>query len=57
MFAYRLTGTLGALDGAPSLPPGESATVCFAAPGVHRIRTTDTPYSGGFVIVDPERAR
>lgn len=33
------------------LEPGRS-DVCFTAPGVHRVRTTDEPYAGGFVIVD-----
>jgi hypothetical protein len=39
-------------DGAPSVGPGETARVCFSKPGVHRLRLTDEPYSGGFVIVD-----
>lgn len=31
--------------------PG-TTEVCFTAPGVHRVRTSDEPYAGGFVIVD-----
>ncbi len=34
-----------------SVPPGRSE-VCFLEAGVHRVRTTDEPYAGGFVIVD-----
>jgi hypothetical protein len=30
---------------------------CFAEAGVHRLRLNDRPYSGGFVIVDPELGR
>ncbi len=33
------------------LDPG-TTEVCFTEPGVHRVRTTDEPYAGGFVIVD-----
>lgn len=33
------------------LDPG-ATEVCFTEPGVHRVRTTDEPYAGGFVIVD-----
>lgn len=33
------------------LAPGITQ-VCFTEPGVHRVRTTDEPYAGGFVIVD-----
>lgn len=33
------------------LDPG-TTEVCFPEPGVHRVRTTDEPYAGGFVIVD-----
>lgn len=32
---------------------GADTSVCFADKGVHRVRTTSEPYSGGFVIVDP----
>lgn len=40
------------VDGAPvDLVPG-TTEVCFDDPGVHRVRTTDEPYAGGFVIVD-----
>ena len=40
------------VDGDPAtLPPG-AAEVCFTDTGVHRVRTTDAPYAGGFVIVD-----
>lgn len=45
--------TLRGADGRPSLAPGETASVCFSEEGVHRIRTSDEPYAGGFVIVDP----
>lgn len=34
-----------------ALPPGRSI-VCFREPGVHRVRTSDRPYAGGFLIVD-----
>lgn len=34
-----------------TLAPG-TTEVCFDDPGVHRVRTTDEPYAGGFVIVD-----
>jgi hypothetical protein len=33
---------------------GRAERRCFTEPGVHRVRLDDTPYSGGFVIVDPE---
>lgn len=39
-------------DGAPSLAPGATTRLCFSEPGVHRLRLTSEPYSGGFVIVD-----
>ena len=35
-----------------ALAAGETTTVCFSTPGVHRVRTGELPYSGGFVIVD-----
>jgi hypothetical protein len=34
--------------------PGESEQRCFDDEGVHRVRLGDRPYSGGFVIADPE---
>jgi hypothetical protein len=37
-----------------SLAPHATTRVCFARPGVHRVRTTATPDAGGFVIVDEE---
>jgi hypothetical protein len=41
--------------GAPlSLEPGTPAEVCFEHAGAKRVRLTDEPYSGGFVLVDPE---
>ncbi|MFD0277292.1 hypothetical protein ACFVHB_25760 [Kitasatospora sp. NPDC127111] len=36
----------------PRLEPGDTTRVCFADPGVVRVRTSALPYSGGFVIVD-----
>lgn len=39
------------------LEPGRLRRVCFEFPGVHRVRTSSRPYSGGFVIVDPALAR
>ncbi len=35
------------------LPPGPTE-VCFPDAGVHRTRTSDEPYAGGFVIVDED---
>lgn len=46
---YVLTGAGGSTE----LPVGRPVRVCFADTGVHRIRTSARPYSGGFVIVDP----
>ena len=42
--------------GKPSLRPGRVQKICFDTPGVHRVRTSKRPYSGGFVIVDPALA-
>lgn len=39
------------IDGQP-LDPGVPTGVCFTEPGVHRVRLTGEPYSGGFVIVE-----
>jgi hypothetical protein len=50
--AYTLSGPPGAPAGAPRLGPGAVTRVCFDTPGVHRLRTSDLPYSGGFAIVD-----
>ncbi|RKT08960.1 hypothetical protein BX285_7332 [Streptomyces sp. 1114.5] len=46
--------TLPAAVGSPRLEPGRTTTACFAAAGnaVLRVRTSDRPYAGGFVIVD-----
>ena len=41
-----------AVTGQPSLAPGATTRLCFSEPGVHRLRLTSEPYSGGFVIVD-----
>jgi hypothetical protein len=39
--------------GAPRLEPGQITRACFGpAPAVVRVRLSDKPYSGGFVIVD-----
>ncbi|MGA5821763.1 hypothetical protein ACPC54_28330 [Kitasatospora sp. NPDC094028] len=40
--------------GSPRLEPGSTTTACFASAGnaVLRVRTSDQPYAGGFVIVD-----
>ena len=47
---YKLKGVPGDV----SLVPRVSTRVCFATPGVHRVRTTANPDAGGFVIVDRE---
>ncbi|MGW2377267.1 hypothetical protein [Kitasatospora sp. NPDC001683] len=46
--------TLPAAVGAPRLDAGRTTTACFASAGnaVLRVRTSDQPYAGGFVIVD-----
>lgn len=49
--------TLTAASGSPVLESGSKQRVCFTDAGVHRVRTSDAPYSGGFVIVDPALAR
>ncbi|MCP3909442.1 MAG: hypothetical protein GY713_00640 [Actinomycetia bacterium] len=46
---------LAAAINSPTLPANGSAEMCFADPGVHRVRTTGEVFAGGFVIVDPER--
>lgn len=46
--SYQFEGT----PGAPAVLPGEVAEVCFAEPGVHRLRTSSKPDAGGYVIVD-----
>ena len=48
-----LTSTIAVADGDPVLKPEETRRLCFSDPGVHRVRLNDEPYSGGFVIVDP----
>ena len=41
--------------GLPATLPADATTeVCFDEPGVHRVRTSDEPYAGGFVIVDEQ---
>lgn len=47
---YALSGA--GTSPVPRLEPGRTARVCFAGPGVLRVRTSGRPYSGGFVIVD-----
>jgi hypothetical protein len=42
--AYRI--------GDRQVEPGTVTEVCFTDPGVHRVRLTGEPYSGGFVIVE-----
>lgn len=39
------------------LAPGRLGRICFDLIGVHRVKTSTKPYSGGFVIVDPALAR
>jgi len=38
--------------GMPVIPPGEAAEICIEGSGVIRLRITDGPYDGGFVIVE-----
>ncbi|MCP3818292.1 hypothetical protein NLX86_09245 [Streptomyces sp. A3M-1-3] len=47
---YTLSGTGAAA--ALRLEPDRTTQVCFDRPGVLRVRTSDVPYTGGFVIVD-----
>lgn len=48
--AHKLTGA----EGEATLVPGVVSKVCFGDEGIHRIKVANEPYSGGFVIVDPE---
>ena len=48
----RQTYTAELAEGAPRLRPGEETRLCFSEPGTHRLKLSDEPYSGGFVIVD-----
>lgn len=42
----------------PALEPGELSKVCFRQIGIERVRLAgEVPYSGGFVIVDPQAER
>jgi hypothetical protein len=41
----------------PTLLPGRTTTVCFDQPGIVRVRTASTPYSGGVALVDPGMPR
>jgi len=41
-------------DGQPLVRAGQVRIVCFSDEGVHRVRTSERAFSGGFVIVDPE---
>lgn len=47
--AYKVEGV--------TLEPGRVRRICFEMAGVHRVKTSPKPYSGGFVIVDPALAR
>lgn len=47
---------VGGASGSPRLVPGKITKVCFQRAGVMRVRLSDKPYSGGFVIVDPALA-
>lgn len=49
--------TVDAASNKPVLKTGKTERVCFDEVGVHRVRISNTPYSGGFVIVDPALAR
>ena len=46
--------TIGAADGSPSVAPGTTGSVCFSTPGIYRVKPSETPYAGGFVLVDGE---
>lgn len=50
--AHRLSGA----DAPGLLPPG-GGPICFSRPGVLRVRVDDRPFSGGYVISDPEMPR
>jgi hypothetical protein len=53
MDSYDLAGAGGAGAGAPvELPRRGTGRVCFPEAGVHRVRTSQEPEAGGFVIVD-----
>ncbi len=40
--------------GGTTLPPNATADVCLVGIGAHRVKLSGEPYSGGFVLVDPE---
>ena len=48
--AYTLRGARGT----PAIQPGMVARVCVDGSGIVRVRTSDAPYAGGIVFVDPE---
>ena len=50
--AYSLTS----VSGHPELAPGRVTRVCLRGAGVHRVKTSGRPWSGGFVLVDPARS-
>jgi len=45
--------SIGLGDDTVTLAPG-ATSMCFPDAGVHRVRTSERPYAGGFVIVDPQ---
>ena len=48
------TVKIAAADGAPSVAAGTTAPVCFSTPGIYRVKPSEAPYAGGFVLVDGE---
>ena len=55
-FSNRPVSPSGSGSGKGSARRVEGREFCFEEPGVHRVRLTDEPYSGGFVIVERRRA-
>lgn len=51
--AYPLAGA----EGASSVTPGQSVSVCASTPGVVRVRTSNVPDAGGILLVDPEMGK
>ena len=45
--------SLSKVSGRPVLEPGRVTRVCVRGPGVHRVKTSGRPWSGGFILVDP----
>ena len=49
--------TIHEASGAPTVPAGGHASLCFAGVGIVRARTSGLPDAGGIVLLDPPMAQ